>query len=128
MTRVWGSIWPPFVASLLLLGWLFEVAAGSSDSTWTAKHEAGRCALKGQCGKKSFFGGQLPCPDNSAAEVPNEDTRNKLVAICGDKWAKGAICCDDDQVCNNMNKPRSLHSCGMLIRTDRFPQYKSQAG
>lgn len=127
MTRVWGSIWAPFLASLLLVGWLLEVAAGSSDGTWTVKHEAGRCALKGQCGKKSFFGGQLPCPDNSVAEVPDEDTRKKLVAICGDRWDNGAICCDGDQVCNAMKQPRSLHPWDMLTRTDQLPQYKPQA-
>lgn len=72
--------------------------AFASDGNWTEKHEAGRCAIKGQCGKKSFFGGELPCPDNSLAEDPDEDTRKKLVAICGESWKNGDICCDGDQV------------------------------
>ena len=54
--------------------------------------------MKGQCGKKSFFGGELPCPDNSLAEEPEKEVRRKLVDICGDDWKEGALCCDEDQV------------------------------
>ncbi|KAI4276572.1 MAG: hypothetical protein LQ337_002402 [Flavoplaca oasis] len=113
MTRVWGSMWTPFIASLLLAAWLLDVVTGSTDGNWTVKHEAGRCALKGQCGKKSFFGGQLPCPDNSVADDPEEDTRKKLVAICGDKWDDGAICCDGDQIdslSTNLKRAESIIS------------------
>lgn len=69
-----------------------------SEGNWTVKHEEGRCAMRGQCGKKSFFGGELPCPDNGLAEEPDEGTRTKLVAICGDEWSEGNICCDEAQV------------------------------
>ena len=100
MPRQWGSLWARFLTSLLCLVALASVAAGSDDGNWTVKHEAGRCALKGNCGKKSFFGGQLPCPDNSVADKPDEDTRKKLVAICGSKWDDGKVCCDSDQVYN----------------------------
>lgn len=87
-------------ARLLGLTWLLLSILGVSanEGNWTVKHEAGRCAIKGQCGKKSFFGGQLPCPDNGLAEEPDQDTRKKLVAICGDDWSDGDICCDADQV------------------------------
>lgn len=71
-----------------------------SEGNWTVKHEEGRCALRGQCGKKSFFGGELPCPDNGLAEEPDENTRTKLVAICGDDWSEGDVCCDEAQVDN----------------------------
>ena len=54
--------------------------------------------MKGQCGKKSFFGGQLPCPNNTLAEEPEDDIRKKLVDVCGDSWSEGNICCDGDQV------------------------------
>ena len=94
----------PILASLVIVGWLLQLATGSNAGNWTVKHEAGRCALKGQCGKKSFFGGQLPCPDNSVAEKPDDGTRKKLVTICGDKWDEGAICCDGDQVYAAMKK------------------------
>lgn len=73
-------------------------AALATDGSWTSKHEEGRCAIRGQCGKKSFFGGQLPCPDNELAQQPERDTRAKLVAICGDRWSTGDVCCDVDQV------------------------------
>lgn len=64
----------------------------------TKIHEEGRCAMRGHCGKKSFFGGELPCPDNGLAKEPEMDTRKKLVSLCGDKWKTGNICCEDTQV------------------------------
>ena len=82
-------------ASFFLLSSLRAVDA----EAFTPKHEEGRCAIRGHCGKKSFFGSQLPCPDNGLAEEPEEDTREKLVRICGDKWNEGPVCCDSDQVC-----------------------------
>lgn len=75
-----------------------DVFASESEGNWTLKHEASRCAIRGQCGKKSFFGGELPCPDNGLAKTPDVDTRKKLVAICGDAWDDGDVCCDSDQV------------------------------
>ena len=64
----------------------------------TALHEPGRCALRGNCGSESFFSPQLPCPDNDAAETPDDETREKLVTICGAEWAYGNVCCIIDQV------------------------------
>ncbi len=74
------------------------VGVFANEGNWTEKHEAGRCAIRGQCGKKSFFGGELPCPDNGLAKGPVEDTRKQLVAICGDAWKEGDVCCDSAQV------------------------------
>ncbi|KAL8751749.1 MAG: hypothetical protein Q9184_005964 [Pyrenodesmia sp. 2 TL-2023] len=112
MTRPWGLVRVSLLASLFTF-LLCRAAAVSNDGNWTIKHEAGRCALKGQCGKKSFFGGQLPCPDNSVAEEPGDATRKKLVAICGDKWDDGKICCDDDQIdalSSNLKRAESIIS------------------
>ena len=64
----------------------------------TYKHEERRCAIRGQCGKEGFFGGELPCPDNGLAQTPKPDTRERLVGICGAKWNEGEVCCDDAQV------------------------------
>lgn len=64
----------------------------------TALHEKGRCAIRGHCGKKSFFGGELPCPDNGLAEEPETAVRKKLVDLCGSKWEEGPVCCKDEQV------------------------------
>ncbi|KAL9027086.1 MAG: hypothetical protein Q9196_004340 [Gyalolechia fulgens] len=69
--------------------------------------------MRGQCGKKSFFGSQLPCPDNSVAQTPDDGTRKKLIAICGDKWDDGAICCDGDQIdalSTNLKRAESIIS------------------
>ena len=74
---------------LFLLG-LSSTVSSAADG-WTTKHEAGRCAIRGQCGKQGFFGSELPCPDNGLAKEPTSSVRQKLVSICGDKWAKGAV-------------------------------------
>ena len=97
MSRLLRSRWPRLLLSITIIA-LFGVVTSASDGNWTVKHEKGRCAMKGQCGKKSFFGGQLPCPDNTKAEDPEKDVRKKLVEICGDDWSEGSVCCDDDQV------------------------------
>lgn len=82
---------------LLLSGLLFNLVAAQD---WTSKHESGRCALRGTCGKQGFFGSELPCPDNGLANIPGSAVREKLVGICGDKWATGAVCCTEEQVCH----------------------------
>lgn len=64
----------------------------------TPLHEAGRCALRGHCGKQGFFGSDLPCPDNGQAAPPSADVRNKLVSLCGPQWADGDVCCEEEQV------------------------------
>lgn len=99
MLGAWQPRWlrPLLCASILVI---LNTVVVANDGNWTIKHEEGRCAIRGQCGKQSFFGGELPCPDNGLAQKPEKDTREKLVAVCGEKWADGAICCDDDQVSN----------------------------
>ncbi|KAL2830459.1 patched family-domain-containing protein [Aspergillus cavernicola] len=64
----------------------------------TKIHEKGRCAIRGHCGKQSFFGGELPCPDNGLAEDPEAGVREKLVNLCGSKWEEGAVCCKEEQI------------------------------
>jgi len=54
--------------------------------------------MRGHCGSQGFFGKPLPCPDNGLAEEPTQDVRDKLMSICGEKWAEGPICCLDEQV------------------------------
>ncbi|KAJ9132173.1 Niemann-Pick type C-related protein 1 [Pleurostoma richardsiae] len=84
----------PFVAacaSVLLSG-----VAGADP--YTPKHEAGRCAIRGHCGSKSFFGKQLPCVDNDLAEEPDDALRQQLVELCGPKWNSGPVCCSAEQV------------------------------
>ncbi|GAO13370.1 hypothetical protein UVI_02013800 [Ustilaginoidea virens] len=61
-------------------------AAFSNPSPFTPKHEPGRCAFRGQCGKQSFFGKQLPCVDNDPAHDADAELRKELVELCGAEW------------------------------------------
>ncbi|KKA30628.1 hypothetical protein TD95_000858 [Thielaviopsis punctulata] len=69
-----------------------------AGSPLTPVHEAGRCAMRGQCGSKSWFGKQLPCVDNGLAKDPDAETRAMLVDLCGPQWSSGPICCTTEQV------------------------------
>ncbi|PVI02825.1 niemann-pick C1 protein precursor [Periconia macrospinosa] len=82
-------------AGLLLMSAVSAVATGPD---WTVKHEEGRCAIRGHCGKQGFFGSELPCPDNGLAEKPEDDVRKKLVDICGDSWSDTPVCCKEEQL------------------------------
>lgn len=81
------------IAALALLAGL-----GLADDLYTPKHEAGRCAIRDHCGKKSFFGKELPCVDNGLAEDPDKELRKQLVDLCGPKWNDGPVCCTKNQV------------------------------
>lgn len=83
----------PIVGALLLSSSSLVLAEGETNI-----HEEGRCALRGQCGKQSIFGGDLPCPDNDLAREPEAPVRRKLVDLCGSKWEEGPTCCIDEQV------------------------------
>lgn len=69
-----------------------------SSELYTPKHEAGRCAIRGNCGGGGFFAPPLPCPDNGLAEEPKDDVREQLVEMCGPKWSTGPVCCEGAQV------------------------------
>jgi Niemann-Pick C1 protein len=85
-------------------GWktasLLSILAGTAlaGPDLTTKHEKGRCAIRGQCGKQGFFGSELPCPDNGLAKTPDDAIRKKLVDICGDQWADSDVCCEESQL------------------------------
>jgi Niemann-Pick C1 protein len=99
------------------------VTAANNDGNWTLKHEEGRCAMKGHCGKQSFFGGELPCPDNSLAETPSKAVRQKLVGICGPKWNNTDICCDSDQLdalSTNLKRAESIISACPACKVNFF--------
>lgn len=91
MTKLSGLV----ASGGLLLTTLGSVAA---DTLYTPKHEAGRCAIRGQCGAKRVFGSQLPCLDNGPAEEPDAKLRQQLTDLCGPKWAQGPVCCNAEQV------------------------------
>jgi Niemann-Pick C1 protein len=86
------------VGALVGLGCLASQPALVGAQGETKIHEKGRCAIRGHCGKQSFFGGELPCPDNERAHEPKDEVRQKLVGLCGSKWEEGPVCCLDEQV------------------------------
>ena len=108
MVAPFNPSWHKVLLGFATLAVLCLNAVGSEEP-WTVKHEEGRCAMRGQCGKKSFFGGELPCPDNGLAEEPDEVTRTKLVAICGDVWSQGDVCCDEAQVRSGRCRSKVRH-------------------
>jgi Niemann-Pick C1 protein len=79
---------------------LFSIFVGSAlaGPDLTSKHEKGRCAIRGHCGKQGFFGSDLPCPDNGLATKPDEDVKKKLLDICGDSWSDSDVCCKEEQL------------------------------
>lgn len=91
-----GPRFIPIVASLCTT--LFFPSSLVLAEGETQLHEAGRCAIRGHCGKKSIFGGDLPCPDNDVAREPGGSEREKLVELCGPKWETGPVCCLNEQV------------------------------
>ncbi|KAI0009383.1 patched sphingolipid transporter [Xylariaceae sp. FL0662B] len=70
----------------------------AADEPYTPIHEPGRCALRGHCGKKSFFGKQLPCVDNGLATTPDDDFAKEIEGLCGPKWKDAKVCCNADQL------------------------------
>ncbi|EWC46894.1 hypothetical protein DRE_03906 [Drechslerella stenobrocha 248] len=72
--------------------------APASPAEITKRHEAGYCAIRGECGSRGFFGKPLPCPDNDKAIEPKASLRRDLVEFCGPKWATGPICCTANQL------------------------------
>ncbi|ERF74556.1 hypothetical protein EPUS_00686 [Endocarpon pusillum Z07020] len=69
-----------------------------STELLTPKHEAGRCAIRGHCGKTGFFGRELPCLDNGEAKEADSALKEKLVDLCGKKWEHTPVCCEEEQV------------------------------
>lgn len=82
-------------ASCLAIAALFPAVLAELP---TPKHERGRCAIRGHCGKTGFFGRQLPCPDNGEAKEADPALRDKLVDLCGKKWEDTPVCCLEEQV------------------------------
>ncbi|KAI0396560.1 patched family-domain-containing protein [Xylariaceae sp. FL0594] len=70
----------------------------AADELYTPKHEAGRCALRGHCGKKGFFGKALPCVDNGLADTPDDEFAKELEELCGPKWKGSKVCCNSEQL------------------------------
>ncbi|BGP12931.1 niemann-Pick type C-related protein 1 [Rhodosporidiobolus nylandii] len=76
------------------------MASPPADPTF--KREPGRCAMRASCGRKSAFGGEIPCPDNGRALSHDSDPifTATLEQVCGPEWAGDGVetCCDQGQV------------------------------
>lgn len=108
-----------------LRAWTSLALVGCSlgAEVFTPIHEAGRCAIRGSCGKKSFFGPELPCPDNGLAEEPEPEVRKQLVDLCGAKWATGPVCCEGSQIqalAENLKKANNLISACPACKENFF--------
>ncbi|KAL2353498.1 patched family-domain-containing protein [Cryomyces antarcticus] len=109
--------------SLATYALAISTVTATAEDGWTRKHEEGRCAIRGNCGKQGFFGSELPCPDNGLAEEPDKKLREKLVGICGDKWSEGAICCRDEQLnalSSNLKRAESIISACPACKENFF--------
>ncbi|KAI9708582.1 MAG: hypothetical protein M1820_003800 [Bogoriella megaspora] len=113
------ALWSVLVA-FTLLQTPFGYAA---DDGLTYKHEAGRCAMRGHCGKEGFFGPELPCANNTLAETPDTDVRKKLVSICGEKWSDTKVCCNEEQLDSlnsNLKRAESIIGACPACQTNFF--------
>ncbi|KAI3335570.1 patched family-domain-containing protein [Ustulina deusta] len=86
------------ISSLIGVAAALLVTRSTADELFTPKHEAGRCALRGHCGKKGFFGKALPCVDNGLAETPDDDFAKEIEELCGPKWKDSKVCCNSEQL------------------------------
>lgn len=83
-----------------------------------------RCAMYDDCGKKSVFGSELPCPvfDPEFTPEPASDELIDLVAeICGEEWRdERVLCCTMKQVENlkkNLKKAQGIiASCPACVK------------
>lgn len=68
----------------------------------TAPAQSAGCSIYGNCGKKSLFGSELPCPtpqDKAGPFEPSKDDLKLLGEICGDDWThEKLLCCDSAQI------------------------------
>lgn len=97
----------------LSIGALAAVGVAAESENTTGIHEAGRCAIRGHCGKQSLFGSQLPCPDNGLAEEPSDDLREQLISVCGEEWSDSKVCCREEQLDalkSNLDRAKNLIS------------------
>ncbi|SCU78692.1 LADA_0A06942g1_1 [Lachancea dasiensis] len=94
---------------LAQLNFFFDLGLCSFDSG-----SSPGCSLYGNCGKKSLFGDELPCPVPNTF-VPRQLShrgQDLLVEVCGEEWKdKSDVCCNEDQINNlqrNLKKAEGL--------------------
>lgn len=104
-------IWIYFVLFLQRTAVANTAAAGKVAASAPA-----RCAIYGNCGKKSVFGPELPCPvqEDFQPEPVSDGLKELLVGVCGEEWQDvDSLCCTKDQVVNlrnNLKKAQNIIS------------------
>ena len=89
-----------------------------------AQAAASRCALYDNCGKKSVFGAELPCPVSDSRFRPppvTDELMDLVVEVCGEEWKdETELCCTLDQVQNlqkNLKKAQNIiASCPACVK------------
>lgn len=80
----------------------------------SAAQASATCAMYGNCGKKSVFGAELPCPVSDThfkPEPATSDLIDLLVDLCGDEWKdETQLCCTKDQVLNLQKNLKKAHN------------------
>jgi len=76
-----------------------------------AIQKEGYCSLYDKCGKKSFFGQELPCPYNGEAYPATEEQVLELSALCGEEWKEETkLCCSGTQITELKEKLKKADS------------------
>lgn len=71
----------------------------------------GYCSIYDNCGKKSLFGSELPCPYNGEAFSATDDQLSELSSLCGDEWQEESkLCCTSDQISELKEKLKKADS------------------
>lgn len=79
----------------MLLSWFLLLAVTVAQIST----KEGHCAMYGNCGKKSVFGKQLPCPTNMTAPEPLLESMEILERVCGKEFSvANGVCCSNDQL------------------------------
>lgn len=96
----------------MLLVILLACVAGLCNAVIAA---GARCAMYDNCGKKSVFGSELPCPIFDPKFKPDpadSELIDLVVEICGEEWRdETELCCTIDQVENlkkNLKKAQGI--------------------
>ncbi|GAA5831514.1 hypothetical protein JCM11251_004049 [Rhodosporidiobolus azoricus] len=74
-------------------------SALAASTSPTFVREDGRCAMRNSCGRKSAFGGEIPCPDNGEATEHDGDPiyLSTLAQVCGEDFTT-KTCCTQGQL------------------------------
>lgn len=84
---------------ILWKSWL--IALTFCVSVLASNKKPGYCSMYDNCGKKSFFGAQLPCVNNTRAPAPSRESLEILTRVCGAEFpVDDGVCCSYDQLVN----------------------------